>query len=410
MYSFSLQRWIKISLFNLLVVSMIGVVLRYKIAFSFPWIDQKHLLHGHSHFAFSGWLSQVLMALLVAQLPKRGLQVQEKKYNILLSVNLISSYGMLASFPYQGYGIYSIFFSTLSIITAYCFAIVYWRDINSATAKNPSGSWFKAGLFFNAVSSAGAFALAIMMANKTTHQNWYLAAIYFFLHFQYNGWFFFACMGLLVDSLNDIAPHVAALKKAFTVFALACIPAYLLSTLWMKLPFPVYAIVIAAAIAQVIGWFWLMRFIIRHYHLIKNNLPAITRWIIGFSLLAFSIKFLLQLGSVIPVLSTLAFGFRPVVIGYLHLVLLGCISLFILGYLSAHGFISMGKITRMAIIIFVSGIILNELLLLVQGVCAMKYIPIPYINESLLGAALIMFSALLLLNLGQYLAKDKRPM
>ncbi len=405
MHLFSLQRWIKISLLNLLIVSVIGVILRYKIAFSFPWVDQKHLLHGHSHFAFAAWLSQVLMALMVAQLPKRGIQIQERKYNLLLTVNLASSYGMLISFPLQGYGLYSIFFSTLSIFTSYYFAIVYWRDINAATAKNPSGKWFKAALVFNAVSSAGAFALAVMMATKTIHQNWYLAAIYFFLHFQYNGWFFFACMGLLVDSLNDVIPNVVKLKKVFIAFLLSCIPAYLLSTLWMEVPLIVYLIVIMAALVQVFAWVWLISFITGNYHLLKQNLPAVARWVIGFSFLAFSIKFLLQLGSVIPVLSTLAFGFRPIVIGYLHLVLLGCISLFIIGYLSAHGFISTGKIATRAVLMFVSGIILNELLLLVQGVCAIKYIPIPYINESLFGVAVLMFSALLLLNIAQYRKK-----
>ena len=65
---FSLQRWIRISLFNLLLVASIGVILRYKIAFALPFIDQKHLLHGHSHFAFAGWISQALMVLLVGYL------------------------------------------------------------------------------------------------------------------------------------------------------------------------------------------------------------------------------------------------------------------------------------------------------------------------------------------------------
>jgi hypothetical protein len=37
------------------------------------------------------------------------------------------------------------------------------------------------------------------------------------------------------------------------------------------------------------------------------------------SAIALSIKLLLQLGAVIPALSTWAFGLRPIVIGYLHL-------------------------------------------------------------------------------------------
>ena len=65
---FTLFRWLKISLFNLLIVATLGVILRYKILYYLPFVDQKHLLHGHSHFAFAGWISQALMVLLVAWL------------------------------------------------------------------------------------------------------------------------------------------------------------------------------------------------------------------------------------------------------------------------------------------------------------------------------------------------------
>ena len=68
---FSVRHWCRISLFNLLVLSLIGVTLRYKIAYYFPYIDQKHLLHGHSHFAFAGWVSMALMVLMVHYLEKR---------------------------------------------------------------------------------------------------------------------------------------------------------------------------------------------------------------------------------------------------------------------------------------------------------------------------------------------------
>ena len=62
------KQWLRVAFFNLFLVACIGVILRYKIAFSLPFIDQKHLLHGHSHFAFSGWITHVLYVLLVIQL------------------------------------------------------------------------------------------------------------------------------------------------------------------------------------------------------------------------------------------------------------------------------------------------------------------------------------------------------
>ena len=59
-----------------------------------------------------------------------------------------------------------------------------------------------------------------------------------------------------------------------------------------------------------------------------------------------TLKLLLQFGSVIPAVSKLAFGFRPIVIAYLHLVLLAIISLFLLFYIFAKHllFISKGNV------------------------------------------------------------------
>ena len=71
MQAFDAPKWIRISLFNLLVVALLGVLMRYKIGFSFPFFDQKYLQHAHSHFAFAGWVSQMLMACMVRLLGAR---------------------------------------------------------------------------------------------------------------------------------------------------------------------------------------------------------------------------------------------------------------------------------------------------------------------------------------------------
>lgn len=124
----SLHKWLQVSLLNLLLVSFIGVILRYKIAFSLPFVDQKHLLHGHSHFAFSGWITHTLIVLLVQYLSDQSGRDQFRKYRGLIWANLLTAYGMLLWFPIQGYGLWSISFSTLSIFVSWIFAVVYWKD------------------------------------------------------------------------------------------------------------------------------------------------------------------------------------------------------------------------------------------------------------------------------------------
>lgn len=395
-----LQRWLKIALINLLIVAAIGVVLRYKIAYSLSFIDQKHLLHGHSHFAFAGWISQAIMAIMVSYLVRKNGERMYKKYRWLLLANLLTAYGMLIAFPIEGYGILSIIFSTLSIFVSYIFGVLYWKDLNRLGEKNAGHPWFKAAVLFNAISSLGAFALAIMMISRIVHQNWYLAAEYFYLHFQYNGWFFFACMGFLMVKLSAHGNPVQ-LRRIFLLFATALVPAYFLSALWMNIPLWIYILVIIAAFAQLLGWAFMIREI-------KNSasrltMPPISKWLLLFSGAALTIKLLLQLGSTIPSLSDLAFGFRPIVIGYLHLVLLGVITLFLIGFMFTSKAFIINRSLVTGTLIFTGGIIINEILLMTQGVTALSYISLPYINEALLTAAIIMFAGLLILLIGQKL-------
>lgn len=390
-----LHKWIHIAFINLLLVSILGVTMRYKIAFYLPFVEQKNFLHAHSHFAFSGWVTQILMVLLWAFLYKYLPAASLKKYKWLIIFNLVAAYGMLLTFPWEGYGVVSIIFSTLSIFSGYLFAVIFWLDLNKIKTKVISAWWFKAALIFNALSSGGAYFLSYMMANHIQNANEFLAATYYFLHFQYNGWFFFACMGLLTGQLTFISYKLQ--KVIFWLFAGACIPAYFLSALWLPMATWVYILVVAAAIAEVAGCWILLRTIIASKAEFLKNISVQTKWLFILSASALSIKVLLQLASVIPALSKFAFGFRPVVIGYLHLMFLGVITLFIIGYCKKNDFISTSKKENTGIIIFVAGILLNELLLLIQGLSYMNYIAMRYINEWLLAAAVIMFGGILLM-------------
>jgi hypothetical protein len=391
------QQWVRISFFNLLIVAAIGVTLRYKIIFSLPFIDQKHLMHGHSHFAFTGWVTQVLMALLVQLLSQQKGENLFTKYRVLLWLNLVSAYGMLFSFPVQGYGWVSISFSTLSIFVSYFFAVWIWRDFNRLPQKQVAHFWFKAAVVWNALSSVGAFALAVMMATKTVHQNWYLLAVYWFLHFQYNGWFLFACLGLLFFQLKKAGVESASYKSIFWLFTWACIPAYFLSALWLHLPLWANVLIGAAAVLQIIGWVIFIKQLRIVMTALFSSEDKVAKWLILLSGLAFSIKILLQLGSTIPSLSDIAFGFRPIVIGYLHLVLLGVVTLFIIGYCFLTKILVSQKINVAGAFIFTGGVLLNECLLMLQGVTAMSYIVVPYSNEALLATAVVMFTGLVLL-------------
>ena len=400
-----LGKWLRLSLFNLLLVAILGVIMRYKIIYPLPWVDQKNLLHAHSHFAFAGWITQALMSLLVSYLFQKGDGGVLTRYRPVLYANLITAYGMLVTFPFMGYKFPSIAFSTLSIFTSYWFAVKYWRDLNKLKLKSTSILWFKAAVVFNAVSSLGAFSLAYMLAAKHIHPDQYLASIYFFLHFQYNGWFFFSCMGLLSYQFNKMGVRENKLRKIFLLFVTACVPAYFLSALWLPIGQVIYILVVISVFLQLAGWILMLQTVRKTMAIIKKHVPVFSRWLFGLSAIALTIKLLLQSGSVIPSLSQFAFGFRPIIIGYLHLVLLGVISLFIIAYVIAFKIIFLNTKTKAGVIVFVIGIIINEILLMIQGIADMSYIPLPLVNQLLLVAAFVLLAGVLLINSGQQFLK-----
>ncbi len=90
-------------------------------------------------------------------------------------------------------------------------------------------------------------------------------------------------------------------------------------------------------------------------------------------------------------------------IGYLHLVLLGMISLYIIGYAVVQKIISIGRTALVGLIIFVSGVIFNEVALMIQGVEAMEGESVDSIHYYLFAIAIMMFGGIFILVRSQFL-------
>lgn len=389
-----LKQWLRISLFNLIIIAFLGTLMRYKIAYAFPFIDQRNLLQGHEYFAFAGWITQALMSLLVHYLVENGDSNAFARYRPLLFTNLFAAYGILLSYIFLGFNSFAVLFSALIIFVSYWFAVMYWRDLNHYTPKNSSRRSFKAAVFFNVISSAGSFLIVYMLITKNIQPNRYLATVYFYLHFQYNGWFFFSCLGLFIHQLIKYGTPDQKLKMIYLLFVSACIPAYFLSALWLPIAHWIYVAVVAAVAVQLIGWWLLIRVLRKETTRIQKHVSPLSKALFVLSAIALTIKLLLQAGSVIPSLSILAFGFRPIVIGYLHLALLGVITLFILSYITGMQLIPVNRVTRTGIVIFTSGIILNELFLMIQGISDLYYRALPFMNPLLFVATLTMLTGI----------------
>jgi hypothetical protein len=371
--------------------------MRYKIGFEFPYFNQKNLQHAHSHFAFGGWISLMLMLLMLFSVKDKIGESKLASFKPILSANLISAYGMLISFAIQGYTIFSITFSTLSILFSFWFCYKFYL-VSKDCRSLPGHKWMNFALFFNLLSSLGTLSLSYMMASKQIEQHTYLASVYWYLHFQYNGWFFFACTGLFINYLHSKGIILSNELKAFNLFTWACIPAYGLSVLWLNLPVWIYILIVLAAMVQFYGLFAFLKELIQIQFWNSLHLNFVSRILLLCIALAIIFKITLQAGSTIPAISKFAFGFRPIVIAYLHLVLLAFTSVFLIVYAYLNNLISDTTRTRIGIITFVIGILLNELILAIQGVFSISYTMVPLANEMLFVIALVMFAGLVFLN------------
>ena len=148
-------------------------------------------------------------------------------------------------------------------------------------------------------------------------------------------------------------------------------------------------------LAITLGLFFIMMGSLSRF---TKTLNPFTRNIGLLSMTAFVLKTAIQAGIVIPAIGNAVFGDRPIIIGYLHLVMLGFVTLYLIAHLFQSGyFTNRIKIAKTGIIVFASGVIINEVVLMTQGLSAMIMLSSTVYPVLLLIAALWLFSGALLI-------------
>lgn len=389
---------LKITVFNLFIVSFLGVLMRYKIAFYLPFLEQKNVQEAHSHFAFYGWITSAIY-LFIYKILKETVSKEKLSgfYNTII-INLFASYGILISFLYGGYYWLSIAFSSVALLSSFYILIIFFKNYKNLETR--SKIWFLGGLFFAVFSSLGVFNLSFMKITHHISQNLYLSSTYFYLHFQYNGFFIFSCVGFFITILENLKISFKNFDNQliFWLLFFSCVIGFGLSILWLELPIWLYSIIVLASFIQVIASVKLLTLVSKNWHLIKENFTSLERFIFIFVGVAFFAKIVLQLASTIPAISQFAFGFRNIVIAYLHLILLMCITSFLILKLLISKFFRLNKIFILGIKLFLLGVFLNELVLGIIGILSIKYISLPYSQYILFGiSVLIMLSLFIIL-------------
>ena len=92
------------------------------------------------------------------------------------------------------------------------------------------------------------------------------------------------------------------------------------------------------------------------------------------------------MGTIIPALGNAVFGYRPIIIGFLHLVFLGFVSFYIFFNFLEAGVFAKTRISTAAIWSFIAAVTLNETILLIEGVGLMFYfdqspLPVAFVDS-----------------------------
>lgn len=404
-----MRKYYSIPLLFFLLAALMGLFLRWQFVEPTPGIHFTYFVHGHSHVMFLGWVFNVLYLFSVED----HIDLRRQKGYIRLFVFLqLLVLAMMVSFPIQGYGAFSIIFSTAHTLAVMIFIPMFLRH---SPGPSTASRWFlKAAWIFFFISTLGPFALGYLMASGTGNTVWNNFSIYYYLHFQYNGFFLFGILSLLFRFLEqqNIAFSQARMKAFGKWMAAACIPAYFLSVLFAKPDEVFYWLGAAGATIQLLAVILFAGEMLRIAHQLKASINPMLVGTGYFIMIAFVLKLLLQMASAHPVVAEFAFSLRPVVIAYLHLVLVGIISLFILGWYIQRGFMR-ERMARAGLFALITGFLGSEIVLVL--VPWWSSIPLAFLSSSiwifafsiLMVVAAVLFFIAFMRNQREHLARNR---
>jgi hypothetical protein len=397
--------WLTLALINLCLVAFLGFTLRSKILFPLHFLDYSSLLSAHSHFAFAGWAGLAFITFLIYDILPATLS-QKKIYQWILGSVEVSGLGMGVLFPFCGYNFLTIAFSSLYVVAVTAFVPLFIKDILNTQVNKTVKLLSISALISLILSFLGTLGLTYIIVTRSGGSLLYRDSIYTFLHFQYNGFFTLSVFALFVNCISN-KNNLPRSARLFAInLCLSVIPALFLSLLWHNKT--------AFYILAAVGCCFVLISLVSFYFFLKSTVGhtvfslRMTKTFWTFSVVSFVLKMLLQVGTIFPQLGNAVYGDRPVIIGFLHLVFLGFITFFLLALLIENGyFTSNNKLIAFPFIIFSAGIILNEFLLMLQGLGILFQTNNDIYKWLLWIAAIILFTGALMIALARLVAKKK---
>ncbi|NPA45683.1 MAG: hypothetical protein GXO24_00535 [Chlorobi bacterium] len=387
------RRYFYIALLMWALVATYGLTLRYHLWHPLP-IKYAYWLHAHSHAAFLGWLHSGFMIFLAwAFLPDF---MQSKAFRRLYAFMQLMVAGMLISFPLQGYKAVSITLLSLFLLGTYVWAWYFFRKNRFRETYPLAYVLARSAIIFMLISSLSPWALGPVMVFLGKQSIWYNLDVYFYLHFQYNGWFFMGMLSLLAylaEREGKLRLSGATVKKINRLLFAAVLLGYITNTLWTEPPYYFHALALVSVVLEAWGLWWMYRILKPHFHLFVRD--AWERYLFRLILLGLAGKIVFQFMASCPYFSHLAYTIRDFIIGYLHWVFLGTYSVFLLYLMQREKVFSL---RRWAFHVFFGGYALMLSLIFLRGTLIWLKTPVPQgMPAWIFWATAIMFTGILII-------------
>ena len=358
----------------------------------------RHVTHSHSHIGLLGWIYTILSSLICQYFLR---ETDRKPYFILFLCTQFCILGMLFSFPFGGYFLYSIIFSSLFIICTYWFSIFFLKrskkynfirfsiskSVDVENDKPLSLKFVHWGIYFLILSSIGIWLLPVAIVKAGKGSDWYNSALYFFLHFQYNGWFLAVLFGLLVGEIEHKSLlNSKRLKGALYNFVIGTIGSVTLS--WVGF----FNEPILYIIGNISGFLLLASIFKLYRAYMQLEKPAFLMQM--FLLLCMLKTIFMFLGS-FPWIAEVVLPNREFVISYLHFTFLGVIGFGVLHFLEKNLHI---HFPYWSLSLYTTAFVGSEILITYKGIAILCELFVPD-NYYLL---LIVFSSLFFIAVGYW--------
>ncbi|MGS0525205.1 hypothetical protein ACU8V7_08510 [Zobellia nedashkovskayae] len=362
----NLKKHTKIALVYFVLAALLGCVLRFFRVLDIP-ITYKYIVHAHSHIALLGWVYLALTSLLY----KLYLSKSEvhKKYNNIFWFTQLTLIGMLLTFPFQGYAVFSIIFSTLFLIASYWFSWFFFKNVPVEYKMTQSLQCAKAAIVYLLISSVGPWALGAIMNTLGGDSIWYRLAIYFYLHFFYNGWMIMALVAVFLYILEkqQIVLPQRSFKRFFWGLNLGIIFSFFLSTLFSHPSVIYYVFGGVGAVLQLYAFYVLWIFLLDVKLKLERLFSTFHQNILKTIGVLWGFKMILQTLSAMPYFADLAVTYLDFTIGYLHWTFLGVVTMSLFLFLDYFKLLQLGK---KSFSLYILGFALTEALIFYKAIVA----------------------------------------